>query len=159
MLESQPSKLIFPDQKPPLLGQPPAASSEANRKSMKGNRGRDTRPELSVRRALVARGLRGYRVDWKKVPGSPDIAYVKLKIAVFVNGCFWHRCPYCKLPIPKTNSKYWTIKFLRNTERDQRKIRELSERGWRVIELWECQTKSDLATCVAIIQRALSERS
>jgi|SRR5215208_119583 len=156
MCESQVLNPAFADQKPPALGPAPPASSDANRKSMQGNRSRDTEPELCVRRALVAKGLKGYRVDWKKAPGRPDIAYVSQRVAVFINGCFWHRCPHCNLPIPKTNSKYWTAKFLRNVERDARKVKELTDRGWRVVELWECKTKSDLNGCVETVRRELA---
>ena len=119
----------------------PAAKTPAVRKSMQGNKGKDTRPELVVRKLLREAGYPGYRLQWKKAPGRPDIAYPGRKIAIFVNGCFWHRCPKCKLPVPKTNPEYWVEKFKRNVERDQRKVEELEKAGWKVIIVWECEIK------------------
>ena len=122
---------------------------------MKGNRGSDTKPEIAVRHALRSAGLGGYRLNWKKAPGSPDIAYVGQRVAIFVHGCFWHSCPYCQIPRPKTNPDYWERKFIRNKERDERKVRDLQTAGWQVIELWECQINADVKACVARIQDAL----
>lgn len=119
----------------------PAAKSPAVRKSMQGNKGKDTKPELAVRKMLREAGYPGYRLQWKKAPGKPDIAYPGRKIAIFVNGCFWHRCPKCNLPIPKTHPEYWAEKFRRNVERDQRKIEELELAGWKVLTIWECDLK------------------
>lgn len=120
----------------------PAAKSPAVRKSMQGNKSKNTKPELAVRKLLREAGFPGYRLQWKKAPGRPDIAYPGRKIAVFVNGCFWHRCPKCNLPLPKTNPDYWEEKFRRNVERDQRKIKELEEAGWKVFVIWECELKN-----------------
>lgn len=119
----------------------PHAESPAVRKSMQGNKGKNTKPELIARKLLCAAGYRGYRLQWKKAPGKPDIAYPGRKIAIFVNGCFWHRCPKCNLPIPKTNPEYWTEKFRRNVQRDQAKVSELEDAGWRVLTIWECELK------------------
>jgi len=110
-------------------------------KSMQGNKRRDTKPELKVRQMLREAGFPGYRLQWKKVPGRPDIAYPGRKIAIFVNGCFWHRCPKCNLPLPASNQEFWKAKFQRNIERDQRKITELEELGWKVFVIWECELK------------------
>lgn len=115
-------------------------SPEKNR-SMQGNKRRDTKPELIVRGLLREIGHSGYRLQWKKVPGRPDIAYPGKKIAIFVNGCFWHRCPKCDLPLPKSNQDFWKAKFRRNIERDQRKINELEAQGWTVHVIWECELK------------------
>lgn len=108
---------------------------------MQGNKCKDTKPELAVRKMLREAGYPGYRLHWKKVPGCPDIAYPGRKIAIFVNGCFWHRCPKCNLQTPKTHSDYWEEKFKRNVERDERKVRELEELGWQVYVIWECELK------------------
>lgn len=83
-------------------------------------------------------GLRGYRKDVKGLPGRPDIAYMRDKVAVFVHGCFWHRCPTCALKIPKNNPEYWKWKFTRNQQRDARVVAELEEAGWKVVRLWSC---------------------
>ena len=98
--------------------------NENTTKSMKSNRRKDTKPELVLRRALRDAGFPGYRLQWK-IPGRPDICYPGRKVAIFVNGCFWHRCPYCNLPIPKHNHEYWVEKFYRNQERDRRDVAEL----------------------------------
>ena len=121
----------------------PAAKSPAVRKSMQGNKSKDTKPELTVRKLLREAGLPGYRLQWKKAPGRPDIAFPGRKIAIFVNGCFWHRCPKCDLPIPKTNPEYWKEKFQRNVERDRIKVEELEKEGWKVLIIWECELKSE----------------
>lgn len=118
----------------------PPASSEAVRKSMKGNKRCNTKPELLVRQRLRAAGLAGYRLQWK-VPGHPDIAWPGKKVALFVNGCFWHRCPRCNLALPKSNVEYWVVKFGRNVERDERNLARLEELGWTVHVVWECQLK------------------
>ena len=114
-------------------------SDVTKNKSMQGNRRCDTKPELKVRQLLREAGFPGYRLQWKKVPGRPDIAYPGRKIAIFVNGCFWHRCPECNLPLPKSNQEFWEEKFKRNVERDKRKIDELKALGWSVFVIWECQ--------------------
>lgn len=139
----------------PLLGPAPPPSSEAVRRLMVGNRGKDTKPEVAVRKALREASLTGYRIDWKKAPGRPDIAFVGHRVAVFVHGCFWHRCPHCQLPNPRTNSEYWQRKFVRNKERDARKVRELEAAGWRVVELWECKTQTEMDVCVSKVKQAL----
>src|SRR4051794_3443305 len=92
---------------------PPEATSHAVRRSMQGNRSKNTKPELKIRKALWAAGLRGYRVDWKKALGRPDVAYPGRRVAIFVQGCYWHRCPHCNLPMPKRNTEYWVQKFAR----------------------------------------------
>jgi len=138
------------------LGLPPPPSSAAVRKSMKANRGRDTGPEMRLRAALWKAGVRGYRVHWSGVPGRPDLAFPGKRIAVFVNGCYWHRCPRCNLPIPKTHLDFWKKKFELNVARDERKCRELRAIGWRVLVLWECETKKDMDRCVERIRRLLS---
>lgn len=106
---------------------------------MQANRGKDTGPELKLRRLLREAGFRGYRLHWKKAPGRPDIAYPGRKIAIFVNGCFWHRCPHCNPSTPKSNTDFWRAKFAANEVRDARKAAELQDAGWRVIAVWECE--------------------
>ena len=114
--------------------------SEATHKAMQGNKRSNTKPELLVRQRLRDAGLTGYRLQWK-VPGRPDIAWPGKKVAIMVNGCFWHRCPHCNLPLPKSNVEYWTIKFDRNVERDGENLKALEEAGWKVHVIWECQLK------------------
>ena len=123
------------------LRTPPAASSPAVRKSMQGNKRANTKPELTVRRMLRKMGYGGYRLQWKKCPGRPDIAFPGRKIAILVNGCFWHRCPLCQLGKPRAHAEYWEAKFASNLARDQRNLRAAAEEGWHVITVWECQLK------------------
>ena len=118
----------------------PAASNFAVHKSMQGNKRANTKPELLMRERLRAAGLGGYRLQWK-VAGHPDIAWPGKKVCVFVNGCFWHRCPHCKLSTPKKNVEYWTAKFERNVERDCENVATLEADGWRVHVVWECELK------------------
>ncbi|MEA2007386.1 MAG: very short patch repair endonuclease [Patescibacteria group bacterium] len=87
---------------------------------MSANKRRDTTPEILLRKAMWKYGIRGYRLDWKKVPGRPDIAFSKRKKAIFV-----HRCSKCDLSLPKSNTVFWKEKFKRNKKRDKRKVREL----------------------------------
>lgn len=102
-------------------------------------RGRDTKPELIVRRYLHARGLR-YRLNDASLPGKPDLALKSRKIAIFVHGCFWHGHPHCKKArIPKTRAEFWETKIATNRTRDQRVVRQLRKRGWRVFIVWQCR--------------------
>lgn len=125
--------------------------NEITSKIMSSNRGKDTGPELLLRRALREAGIPGYRLQWKKVPGRPDIAYPGKKVAIFVNGCFWHRCPKCNLPLPKTHTEFWVEKFDRNVKRDKEKSDALSALGWTVITAWECELKEDPSEIVEMI--------
>ena len=132
--------LAIPALPAPRRMQAPPASSEAVRKSMKGNKRANTKPELLVRARLREAGLTGYRLQWK-VPGHPDVAWPGKRVALFVNGCFWHRCPLCKPRMPKSNVEYWVVKFQRNVERDEQNLAALEEAGWKVHVIWECQLK------------------
>ena len=118
-------------------------SSKAVSKVMSRNRGKDTKPELLLRKLLWKNGLRGYRIHPKKIPGKPDVCFVSRKIAIFINGCFWHRCPYCKYELPKHNKQFWESKFDKNVIRDKEKIKQLKRMGWKVVIVWECQLKKN----------------
>ena len=122
----------------------PAASSDAVRKSMQGNKRRDTKPELIVRKMLREMGYTGYRLDWKKAHGHPDIAFPGRKIAIYVMGCFWHRHEGCKYAsTPKQHAEYWEAKFARNKARDAEVRERMANDGWHVVEIWECELKKD----------------
>lgn len=119
---------------------------EATAKSMRSNRGKDTKPEWALRRALWAAGLRGYRKNVKGLPGKPDVVFGRGKLAVFVHGCYWHQCPHCRRNrTPSTNAAYWQAKFEANRVRDERNVAELEAMGWQVLVVWECETKDVLA--------------
>jgi DNA mismatch endonuclease (patch repair protein) len=119
-------------------------------------RGRDTKPEMRVRRALHAAGLR-YRLHAKALPGKPDIVLPSRKVAVFVHGCFWHRHPDpdCKLArLPKTRLDFWIPKLEGNRARDERKKAEIEALGWTVVVVWECEIKdARLAELAEIIRK------
>ena len=106
---------------------------------MSGIRGRDTKPELVVRKYLHASGLR-FRLAPKQLSGKPDIVLSRYRTAIFVHGCFWHRHPNCKYAtVPSTNTSFWMEKFAGNVLRDRRVQRELREEGWQVLVVWECK--------------------
>ena len=112
-------------------------------------------PELLLRRLLREAGYPGYRLHWAKAPGRPDIAYPGRRLAIFVNGCFWHRCPCCNPPHPKANREFWAEKFAANQERDRRKTAELMACGWTVFTVWECALKANPDEALAGILEAL----
>jgi DNA mismatch endonuclease (patch repair protein) len=121
----------------------PSASSAGARTSMQGNRGKNTKPELLVRRLLREAGYPGYRLHWKKAPGRPDIAYPGRSVAIFVNGCYWHRCPNCSPPTPKAHAEFWASKFEANEARDARQAAALRAASWTVVTIWECAIARD----------------
>ena len=124
----------------PAKKTPKTETSPERSAQMARVRGRDTKPELKVRRALHAAGLR-YRLHDKKLPGRPDIVLPARRVAVFVHGCFWHRHPDpdCRLArLPKTRLDFWLPKLEGNRARDERKKAEIEALGWTVIEVWEC---------------------
>lgn len=105
-------------------------------------RGKDTSPELRVRRVAHRLGLR-FRLHSNHLPGKPDLAFPKYRVALFVHGCFWHRHPNCaKASLPKTREAFWKAKFDRNVQRDAKVFKQLTDLGWRVVVLWECETKA-----------------
>ena len=107
-------------------------------------RGRDTRPELIVRRTAHAMGYR-FRLHRRDLPGTPDIVFPARRKVIFVHGCFWHRHVGCKrTTTPKSRTDYWSAKFARNVERARRNLAELERKGWEALVLWECETRSPL---------------
>jgi DNA mismatch endonuclease (patch repair protein) len=110
-------------------------------------KGKNTKPELRVRKALHAVGLR-YRLHDKRLPGKPDLVFSSRRAVVFVNGCFFHQHPGCaRARLPKTRREFWEPKLKGNVERDQRKQNELAAAGWKVLVIWECET--EIPACVA----------
>lgn len=133
------------------------ASTPGVRRSMLSNRRRDTAPELQVRRLLHAAGFR-YRVDYAPLGGRlrADIVFTRLRIAVFIDGCFWHGCPQ-HATLPKTNSDYWLPKLERNIERDRAADALLREAGWRVLRYWEHESAAEVAQAVAYAIRTAAD--
>lgn len=112
---------------------------EQRRRCMSAVRGRDTRPELMVRRYLFARGFR-YRVNCTQLPGRPDIVLRKYHTVIFVNGCFWHGHEGCrKAALPNTNVEFWKEKIGLNKERDARNMDKLKCMGWQCLVVWQCE--------------------
>jgi DNA mismatch endonuclease (patch repair protein) len=104
-----------------------------------------TRPEMKVRQLLHRMGFR-FRLHQKSLPGSPDVVLAKHRTAIFVHGCFWHRHSNCRYATtPKTRHEYWLPKFNANVERDARKTAQLEALGWRVLVVWECETRDQSA--------------
>lgn len=115
-------------------------SKEVRSRMMGSIKGKDTAPELAVRRAAHALGFR-FRLHRRDLPGSPDIVFPSRNTALFVHGCYWHRhkgCRFCYSP--KSNVAFWEQKFQKNIARDERVRGELEKRGWRVVTFWECET-------------------
>ena len=105
--------------------------------------GKDTKPEMIVRRFLWHRGYR-YRLNHKYLRGKPDVVLHKYRTCIFVNGCFWHGHDDCPLyTVPKTNTDFWLQKVRRNKERDAKVLRQVEEMGWHSITIWECQLRPD----------------
>lgn len=118
-------------------------SVEMRSRVMSRIRGRDTKPEMAVRRYLHARGLR-YSLNDKTLPGRPDLVFRSRKVAVFVHGCFWHGHEGCKnWRIPQSRTEYWLTKITGNKQRDARAIRQLRREGWHVRVVWACHLSEE----------------
>ena len=134
-----------------LRTMPDKLTREQRHRCMASIRGRDTKPEMVVRQWLHSRGFR-YRVNVKRLPGSPDIVLRKYRTVIFVHGCFWHGHEGCRyFVLPKSNSKFWTEKIERNRARDYERRKQLKRMGWHTIVAWECQLKPKVR------QRTLAE--
>ncbi|MFJ2006501.1 very short patch repair endonuclease [Streptomyces chartreusis] len=126
------------------------ASSAARRRNMQAIRNRDTKPEWLIRRLVHAQGLR-YRVAAKPLPGlrrTADMVFRPAKVAVFIDGCYWHGCPEHYVP-PRTNPGYWSDKVARNIARDRDTDQRLEEAGWTVLRFWEHEPSEDCAARIA----------
>ncbi|MBO0346685.1 DNA mismatch endonuclease Vsr [Roseibium sp. CAU 1637] len=107
---------------------------------MSGIRGKDTKPEIRIRKALFARGFR-YRLHHKGLPGKPDLVFPRLKAVIFVNGCFWHMHDCALFKWPSTRVEFWRAKLEGNRRRDEVVHQQISELGWRQLTVWECSMK------------------
>ncbi len=126
---------------------------------MSGIRGKNTRPEIAVRKYLHSRGLR-YRLHDKRLPGKPDLVLRKYRSVVFVHGCFWHQHRRCKYAyMPKSNRAFWRKKLASNVERDKENRQQLRRLGWRVLVVWECRLHDpDLKKLEQAIRQRLPAR-
>jgi DNA mismatch endonuclease, patch repair protein len=120
---------------------------------MSGIRGRDTGPELAVRRAAHRLGYR-FRLHRRDLPGTPDLTFPRLAKVLFVHGCFWHRHEGCRLAYePKSNGEFWRRKFAGNVARDTRTAAELRDRGWEVLTVWECEVREAVDLSEVLVRR------
>lgn len=119
-------------------------TKEQRHKCMSSIKGKDTKPELLVRKFLFKRGYR-YRLNHPRLPGHPDLVMLKYRTVIFVNGCFWHGHEGCKyFVLPKSNIDFWKTKIERNKVRDIEVQKELAKMGWHCITIWECQLKPNI---------------
>lgn len=120
-------------------------STEIRSYNMSQIRGKNTKPEMIVRKYLFSKGYR-FRLHDKRFPGSPDIVLPRYRTAIFINGCFWHGHDGCRyFVIPKTRTMWWTDKINRNISNDKKNMDKLVDDGWKVITIWECELKSSLS--------------
>jgi len=133
---------------------------EQRRRIMAAVKGKNTTPEIALRRALHAAGVRGWRNHYKPAPGTPDLAWPALKVAVFVDGAFWHGHP--SRHKPGRSGAYWDEKIAKNIERDRRVDAELKEAGWSVLRVWDFEVKKQLPAVVertfVLLRAAISSR-
>jgi DNA mismatch endonuclease (patch repair protein) len=115
--------------------------------------GKNTGPEIKIRKMLSSRGIRGYRIHYD-LPGKPDIVFVRKKIVVFIDGCFWHKCPDC-FQEPESRKEFWMKKINSNVKRDEKNTRLLTEDNWTVLRFWEHEVRKESETVVRRIVDSL----
>lgn len=120
-------------------------------------RARNTKPELAMRAALRQAGATGYRLHRKDIPGRPDVAFIRWRVAVFVDGVFWHGHPDHWKP-GTASSEYWRTKIARNIERDRAADAALTDLGWTVVRIWDLDIKADVMACACRVTQALNAR-
>ena len=130
-------------------------SPEKRSFNMSRIKGKDTRPELVIRKWLWANGYR-YRLFRRDLAGRPDITLARYKAAIFVHGCFWHRHGCRLTATPKTRASFWHAKFEQNVERDKRNIEELLKDGWRVMIIWECSIRNKASSLESVGEQILN---
>lgn len=117
---------------------------------MSGIKGKDTTPELLIRRALHSHGFR-YRLGGYGLPGKPDLVFPKHRAAVFIHGCFWHAHACKDFRLPSSNTQFWQTKLTGNVERDRRQTKAILKDEWRVLIIWECSTKKTTTAKVSLV--------
>ena len=130
---------------------------ETRSRMMSGIRGKDTKPELIIRKKLHRLGFR-FRLHDTSLPGKPDLKFTRYHAVILVNGCFWHGHENCRLfKWPSNNKEFWKKKILRNKEKDRETLAELEEKGWRVLTIWECALKGKSESELdRVVQKAAS---
>ena len=128
-------------------------TKEQRHRNMAAIHGRDTKPEMIVRKFLFSRGFR-YRLNHPRLPGHPDLVLRKYRTIIFVNGCFWHGHEGCKYYVlPKTNVEFWKNKIERNRSRDIEERQQLTSMGWHCITVWECQLKTEESNLIRQLKK------
>lgn len=126
-------------------------SKEKRSQVMSNIRGKNTKPEILLRKALFSLGYR-FRIHYKKLPGKPDIVLPKYKTAIFVHGCFWHFHSMCREGrLPNSNSEFWQKKLEKNREKDLLNVQKLEQLGWTVLTIWECEIEKKIETTLSAI--------
>ena len=128
-------------------------TQEQRKFNMSRIRGKNTGPEVKLRKLLYGQGIRGYRVHYK-LHGKPDIVFTKKKIAIFIDGCFWHKCPVC-FQEPETRKEFWMKKIHSNVERDKKINEILLKDRWKVIRIWEHEIRKNPEQVIDLIASLL----
>ncbi|ACL23394.1 very short patch repair endonuclease [Chloroflexus aggregans] len=131
-------------------------SPQDRHKTMQAVKGKGTRLEKRLWAMLAGLGLKGWKKNADNIVGKPDVAFLNQRIAIFIDGCFWHGCPYCKRKLPKTNREYWERKINRNIELARLHDEQLQREGWIVIRIWEHEM-ADIEKVRARIRNLLSD--
>lgn len=130
-------------------------SPEQRHRNMCKIKGQNTGPEIKLRKLLYHSGIRGYRIHYN-LPGKPDLVFIKKKIVIFIDGCFWHRCPECYKE-PKTRVEFWRTKIGKNVEHDVKINELLKNMGWKVIRIWEHDVRKNPIDIVNRITQLLQD--
>jgi DNA mismatch endonuclease (patch repair protein) len=130
---------------------------EQRKFNMSRIKGKNTGPEVKLRKLLYSSGIRGYRLHYN-LPGKPDLTFIGKKTVIFIDGCFWHKCPEC-FQEPATRRDFWMKKILSNVERDKKVDKQLKSDGWKVIRIWEHEIRKDPESVAAGIRRLLKSQS
>jgi DNA mismatch endonuclease (patch repair protein) len=130
---------------------------EVRSRMMSGIRGKDTQPEMIIRRGLHARGFR-FRLHDRRLPGKPDLVFPKYRAVIFVHGCFWHGHNCHLFKWPKTREAFWREKIEGNKSRDRQHLSSLKVAGWHALAIWECQLKSASKRDIERVLDAVSEK-
>ena len=120
-------------------------------------RAKNTKPEIIIRKLIYASGIRGYRLNYRLL-GKPDMVFPKRRIAVFIDGCFWHKCPKCFIK-PGTNKKFWKKKIESNVERDKMVNSQLRKKRWKVFRIWEHEVKNERIAKRKIVNRIKNDKN
>lgn len=135
---------------------PDIVDAATRSRMMAGIRGKNTRPEIAIRRSLHAKGLR-YRLHPRDVPGKPDMVFPRYRAAIFINGCFWHGHDCHLFRMPSTRPEFWTAKILRNHTRDGEVRRQLAKKSWRWLTIWECAIRGKEALGLPAVTAAAAK--